>query len=130
MNLEQDLRPFPVSKDILDTANSLCWFAADASWMLGVVSLGLFFMIPTIISGILLLYIEKRKPVIFINVAINCWILMNSFWMLSEGQPDGPYGVYSKVFFALGVMAVFIASLLSKNLADTFSHFRRFRVLK
>lgn len=130
METSQDLRDFPVSKNILDTANSLFWFAADAAWMLGAVSVGLLCMVPTIVSGLLLLYVEKRKPVIFINLAINCWIMMNTFWMLSEGQPDGPYSTYSKVFFVLGVLAVFIATLLSKSLADTFSHFRRFRVLK
>lgn len=128
MGTEKDFRSFPLSKDLLDTANSVCWFAADASWMMGVVSLGLFLMIPTIISGLCLLYIEKRKPVIAINVAINCWIMMNGFWMLSEGHPEGSYSFYSRVFFILGVISVFAATLLSKSMVETFSHFRRFRI--
>ena len=61
-------RPFPVSKDALDTLNSMSWFMMDAFWMLEKTSLGKIFVLPTILSGLLLLYIEKRRTVFWLSL--------------------------------------------------------------
>lgn len=123
-------RPFFVSKDALDTVNSITWFFADALWMLEAHIPATLFIIPTILTGLLLLYIEKRLPVTFINISINCWIWMNTLWMVSDSYNQPQLLFYSKVLFALGIIFILVSAFASKNLRETFSHFRRFRAMK
>ncbi len=115
-------RRFPVGKDALDTLNSVSWFMMDAFWMLEKTSLGKVFVLPTILSGILLLYIEKRRTVFWINLAINSWIWMNTFWMYERLA-------LARISFGFGLLCVVAAILEAKSLRETFSHFRRFRIL-
>jgi hypothetical protein len=124
MNCEsfESTRAFPISKDLLDTANSVFWFLMDAMWMLGFTSLAKFSIIPTIATGLMLLYIEKRSTVFWINLAINCWILMNTLWMLEHIAA-------ARFTFAVGMACVGVAVYKGDSLRETFSHFRRFRVL-
>lgn len=120
-------RPFPLSKDSLDTINSVAWFFMDAFWMLGLTGAGLFFILPTVLTGLGLLYIEKRPAVFSINIAINCWIWMNTLWMLSDALKDPSLLVWARGMFAAGALFIAAAAVRAGNLRETFSHFRRFR---
>ena len=126
MNNEQ--RPFFISKDLLDSTNSVSWFLMDASWMLEVQELSIFMIIPTILSGLFLCYIEKRRTHTLINVAILCWICMNISWMFSEVLELNSYLRLAKIFFILGSLFVILALITSENISETFSHFKRFRI--
>lgn len=126
MNINE--RPFFLSKDALDTVNSVAWFFMDAFWMLGLTQAGLFFVLPTVLTGFGLLYIEKRPAVFRINVAINCWIWMNTLWMLSDALKDPGLLVFARAMFAAGVLFILAALAQAGNIRETFSHFRRFRV--
>lgn len=123
-------RPFLLSKDALDTTNSVAWFFMDAFWMLGLSGAGIFFIFPTVLTGLGLLYIEKRPAVFKINLAINCWIWMNSMWMLSDSFHLPGLMLYAKAIFAAGVFFIMLALFQSGNIRETFSHFRRFRTLR
>lgn len=120
-------RPFVLSKDMLDTTNSVAWFFMDAFWMFGLPILGMLFILPTVITGIGLLYIEKRPAVFKINIAINCWIWMNIFWMFSDIWELPVYLTLAKCCFAGGLLSMLAALEQSGNVRETFSHFRRFR---
>jgi hypothetical protein len=126
MNNEQ--RPFFISKDLLDSTNSVSWFLMDASWMLGVQELSIFMILPTILSGLFLCYIEKRRTHTLINVAILCWICMNISWMFSEVLELNSYLSLAKIFFIMGSLFVILALITSENISETFSHFKRFRI--
>jgi hypothetical protein len=115
-------RPFFFSKDTLDTANSVSWFLMDALWMLNLTSWGMFFLFPTLLTGLALLYIEKRRSVFWINLAINCWIWMNTLWMFDQIP-------WARTAFFCGLLFIAIAILEARSLRETFSHFRRFRIL-
>jgi hypothetical protein len=130
MNNNPNERSFWISKDGLDTVNSVAWFFMDAFWMLGLAQAGLFFIIPTVLTGLGLLYIEKRPAVLKINIAINCWIWMNVLWMASDAFRLPGLLDYSKAMFAAGVGFIVLAGAQSGNLKETFSHFRRFRTVK
>lgn len=130
METENPFRPFPISKEMLDTINSVCWFLADAFWMIDLLPVGFALMIPTVITGLCLLYVEKRKPILLINLAINCWIFMNSLWMISDADLQGPYLTAAKLCFVMGLLFIMGSVWLSKSWKDTFSHFKRFRSLK
>ena len=113
----------------METVNSLAWFSMDAAWMLQENRVAYVMIVPTVITGVLLCFMEKRhRSVMFINLAVLCWIGMNICWMLSETLKDDHLLPVAKSFFGAGVVFVFIAGLLAKNLLETFSHFRRFRV--
>lgn len=127
---EENFRPFFISKEVLDTINSIAWFIADAAWMLGSLKLAVLFMIPTILSGLVLLYVEKRPSILLINLAINCWIFMNTLWILIDVYPGDITYYGSRAFFGLGILSIVLAGLLSQNLQETFSHFKRFRSIR
>jgi len=130
MNNNAPQRPFFMSKDALDTTNSVAWFFKDAFWMLGLAGTGVFFIFPTVLTGLGLLYIEKRPAIFMINLAINCWIWMNTMWMLSDAFKLPGLMVYAKAIFAAGVLFIMLALVQSGNIRETFSHFRRFRTLR
>jgi uncharacterized membrane protein YczE len=123
-------RSFFISKDILDTINSVSWFLMDASWMLQVEQISMFMIIPTILSGIFLCYIEKRKTHTLINIAILNWICMNISWMFSEVLDKPEFLLMAKSFFIVGVIFIGLAIYFTENIAETFSHFKRFRIKK
>jgi hypothetical protein len=126
--MNQEQRPFFISKDLLDSTNSVSWFLMDASWMLGVEELSIFMILPTILSGLFLCYIEKRRTHTLINIAILCWICMNISWMFSEVLEINSYLTLAKIFFGTGSLFVILALLTSENISETFSHFKRFRI--
>ncbi len=119
-----------IAKDSLDTINSVAWFFMDAFWMLGLAKVGLFFIIPTVLTGLCLLWLEKRPVLFKINVGINCWILMNVTWMLSDAYKMPRLLGYSRGMFVVGVLFIAAAGLQSGNIRETFSHSRRFRTAR
>jgi hypothetical protein len=121
-------RPFFVSKDVLDSVNSVSWFLMDACWMLQAEKISVMMIVPTILSGIFLVYIEKRVSVTFINLAILSWICMNVSWMFSEVLNLSSYLVMAKTFFGVGCLFILLAVIKSNSVSDTFSHFKRFRI--
>jgi hypothetical protein len=121
-------RPFFVSKHILDTVNSLSWFIMDASWMFELSTIYMIMLFPTLLTGLFLCYIERDNSLTMINIAIFNWICMNVSWMFSETYHDLFYLSLAKIFFGMGVLFMMLAVVTSKNLADTFSHFKRFRM--
>lgn len=123
-------RDFFLSKDFLDTLNSLSWFFMDALWMLGYTSLAEVMIPLTILSAIFLIYIEKKLSLFFINLGILFWILMNVTWMISEARPEILTSTTPKVFFAMGVFSILVSVFTTQNIKETFSHFKRFRIKK
>lgn len=121
-------RPFIVSKDVLDTINSVTWFFMDASWMLQMREVSLAMIVPTILTGLVLCYMEKRKNITFINIAILCWICMNVSWMFSDIHQVSSYLMIAKIFFCTGLFFIVLAIATSEHISDTFSHFKRFRI--
>lgn len=126
--MKENERDFFVSKDALDTINSLAWFLMDAAWMLQIKQVAVAMIVPTLLSGLFLCYIEKRKNVTYINFAIVSWIVMNASWMFSEDFYEEEFMLAAKMSFILGVGFIAMAVAASKNLSETFSHFKRFRI--
>lgn len=126
--MTNEQRPFFISKDLLDSLNSVSWFLMDASWMLQAEEISIFMILPTVLSGIILCYIEKRRTHTLINIAILSWICMNISWMFSEVLALSSYLTIAKVFFVTGCLFVILALITSENVSETFSHFKRFRI--
>lgn len=98
--------------------------------MLQMPQVGLSLIAPTALTGILLLYIEKRRQVLWINIAINCWIWMNAIWMISDIGGHADWIVYSRALFGVAIVFIGFALFDTKNVREVFSHFRRFRMMR
>lgn len=126
--MNENERDFFISKDTLDTVNSFAWFMMDATWMLEMKQVATAMILPTLLSGVFLCYIEKRKSVALINLSLVCWIIMNVSWMFSESYYEQAFMAVAKVSFLTGLVLIATAAYYSKNMSDTFSHFKRFRI--
>jgi hypothetical protein len=123
-------RKFPICKDTLDTVNSFSWFLMDAAWMIDMPTIAKIMAPIVLMSAIALTYLDKRRNVMFINMAIVFWILMNISWMAAELLLQEQLHFYSKIFFAFGLTSITAALIVSPNVKETFSHFRRFRKMR
>ena len=117
-------------KDIVETLNSLTWFAMDAAWMLEYKDASLILIIPTIMTGLILCFMEKKKSLTLINISILCWICMNISWMLSELIPSRNLLGLAQGCMVVGISTMGIAIYLSNDRSETFFHFKRSRVKK
>ena len=125
---ETRFRGFAKHKDVLDTVNSLSWFLMDACWMMGFFPAAFLASPVVVLSGFLLCLIDRRPAFVAINIGIICWIFMNLSWMISDVHNKEAWLLASRCFFVLGVLGIGAAIYLSKNLRETFSQFRRFRI--
>lgn len=124
---------FFFNKDHLELVSSLFWFLMDASWMFELNSLALIFVFPTVVTGALLVLLEKNPSFRWVNLAVLFWMIMNAGWLASEILGDPDLLIASKVSFVLGVLSLFQAVRLQKSqkgLALLLAHFRRFRLGK
>jgi len=61
------------------------WIFKDMSWSMGWKELGLFMILPTLSLALYLTYkFKKDQTEWYHNLAVICWILANSYWMISE----------------------------------------------
>ena len=115
-------------KDLLDSTNSLSWFFMDACWMLKHEELAILFAPVVLGSGIILVSIDERRPQLCINLGIVSWILMNICWMMAEIVPNLIPHWLLLFFLFSGLVSILFALIISNNIKETFSHFRRFRL--
>ena len=82
------------------------WLIKDSCWMLGFKTLGTVMIVPTIGLAILIVYHTRKTTDLYINLAILCWIVANSFWMLMEFYSLLNYKGIASIPFALGFLCV------------------------
>lgn len=117
------------SFELLDSLNSAMWFLMDAAWMFHWDVLAYIMIIPVVITGIAAIVVaEKVAHIIFIYLALNCWIFMNVFWLIGDLQSISSLLTVSKTFFFIGVFMIIVSLLIPGNRKKTLSAFRRFRV--
>ncbi len=98
----------------------ICWMSKH--------EMGAYFLAPVVlVSALALCYMERRITHMFINFAILNWIIMNIAWMALEYHPNLMHSSVPFWPMAMGFFSIGLAALLSRDLRDTFSHFRRFR---
>lgn len=115
--------------DISDSVNSVLWFCMDASWLMGWKFSAYILIVPVIITGVLtLVSTEKRADVFFSIFALNCWILMNAFWMVGDIESMPSLLVCSKVFFGIGFFCIILSVIISGDWRNALSSFKRIRI--
>lgn len=117
-----------VSKELLEIINSLSWLLMDAMWMLNTLEWSYSFIIPTVLSGFWLLFKEEKLDGLLVAFAALMWSVMNSIWLLGETLNMPGYLFACKVCLVFGLGSLVTGLLLSKDLTQTVSAFKRFRI--
>lgn len=100
-----DLRAF-------ENMHIVLWLIKDTCWALEFKAGGIIMIIPTISMAAFLTFKSKRDICEFLHsVAVLCWILANSVWMLGEFfNHDTRF--YAAVLFIIGLSSIAIYYLL------------------
>lgn len=95
---------------VVDPLNSVAWFAMDAFWMCKLAWAAYAFAGLTVVTGVWLLALgwRRRRGVLFADLGLNCWIAMNTVWLVADlnDRPTPlavavPLAVLGGVFLAL-----------------------------
>ena len=119
------MQPTPPSKRIVDAVNSAAWFTMDALWIARLewpayAAAGL-----TVATGLVLLALSWRynRSDLFADLAVNCWIAMNTIWFVSDiNELETP-------LFLVGAVAVLGAVFIAAAIWQS-EDFRRMRVFR
>jgi len=114
-------------RENLEMGNSILWFAMDALWMLNQTWLSALIGVPTLLSGLALTLLARKKEVLAIDLAVFLWIVMNYCWLMSEYLESPILLTLSKVGFCFGVLSLFAAIRLGNSWRSALASFRRFR---
>ena len=115
----------PSSKRVVDAVNSAAWFTMDAFWIFRLqwpayIAAGL-----TVATGVLLLALAWRQDRgdLFADLGLNCWIAMNTVWLVSDlTGHETPLGLAGAIA-ALGAAFIAAAAWHSQDL-------RRLRIFR
>lgn len=84
----------------------LFWLIKDSCWMLEIKWLGALMVVPTLGIAAWIIYVTRKLPEVYINVAIFFWITANSYWMIMEVFFDNAHRYLAAIPFALGFIFV------------------------
>jgi hypothetical protein len=69
----------------MENLHIVFWLFKDLAWCLGIKTLGIAMIFPTLIISIIITYRTKElMSELCHNLAVTVWILANSYWMISE----------------------------------------------
>ena len=76
---------------VVDPVNSITWFLMDALWMCKLEWPAYAFAALTVATGVWLLALgrRQRRGQLLADLGLNCWIAMNTVWLVSDlnGHP-------------------------------------------
>ena len=80
------------------------WLLKDICWMMEFKILGVIMILPTITMAVYILVRYSKSHDLYINLAVLCWILANSTWMILEFFTLAPK-YYGLPFFIIGILS-------------------------
>jgi hypothetical protein len=70
---------------VFENSHIIFWLLKDMSWAFGFKLLGMLMIFPTLFISIVVTYmLRQEKREWYHNNAVTCWIIANSYWMISE----------------------------------------------
>jgi hypothetical protein len=118
---------------VLESIGSLFWFLMDGCWMLGLGGLARALALPTVATQLVALRHTPRSVVeLAITGSINCWVLMNVFWMFGDLDDRPGLLTAARFAFAAGLGLLSLAALHARSTAElrkrALVRFRRLRL--
>lgn len=92
-----------LSNRLIENIHVGLWLIKDMCWMLESKLLGCIMIAPTILAALFIIYKSQKDTELWVNLAVFCWILANSTWMLVEFF-QLKTKLYSLPFFILGIL--------------------------
>lgn len=87
MNMDQTKTQFelPLKLRQFENLHIIFWLLKDMAWSMGWRLMGISMIIPTLLISIYMTRKFKGNPSEWYhNMAVICWIVANSYWMISE----------------------------------------------
>lgn len=93
----------------IENLHILLWLLKDICWVADLKWMGTFMILPTISVAIWLTWkLRKSYSELMHNLAVILWIMANATWMIGEFFFDDGTRPMALVFFALGLMLLFV----------------------
>jgi hypothetical protein len=120
---ENEHPPRSFAKRVVDPLNSVTWFAMDLFWMCKLAWPAYTFSALTVVTGVWLLVLgwRQKRGVLYADLGLNCWIVMNTIWLVSDLNSRRTPLEVTVPLAVVGAMFIVIAARKAQD-------FRRFRI--
>ena len=92
----------------IENLHIVFWLVKDLSWAMLWKPLGMFMILPTIGAALMITWQTRNiKAELFHNLAVDCWICANAYWMIAEfyDKPES-YRLFTAIPFAFGLFFI------------------------
>lgn len=91
----------------LENTHILLWLIKDTCWVLNFKPLGVFMILPTVFMAVYLTILSRADfKELLHNIAVTCWILANSVWMIGEFFFNDSTRFIAASFFIIGLISI------------------------
>ena len=98
----------PMNIRKFENIHILLWLLKDLCWVTLSETLAVIMIIPTVALAFYIAWLSRvEKSELFHNLAVCCWIMANSTWMLGELFYHGATKNVAILFFAIGLFFIF-----------------------
>ena len=113
------------SKAVIDPINTAAWFTMDALWLAKLEWPAYAAAALTVLTGVMLLILGRRegRGALYADLGLNCWIVMNTVWLIHDLNDHDTPRSFAAVMGALGAFFILAAARHSQDL-------RRVRIFK
>ena len=118
--------PTPLfSKPVIDPINTAAWFTMDALWLAKLEWPAYAASALTVLTGVMLLILGRRegRGALYADLGLNCWIMMNTVWLIHDLNDRDTPRSFAAVMGLLGAFFILAAARHSQDL-------RRMRIFK
>lgn len=89
----------------IENLHILFWLLKDMCWVMLWKPLGIFMILPTLSAAILITWqTRKIKAELLHNLAVDCWISANAYWMVTEFMNRENLRIYTCIPFSIGLL--------------------------
>lgn len=87
----------------------LLWLLKDSCWIVGLKPLGMAMIVPTLGLAAYITFINRKDRAELVhNLAVCCWIMANSVWMIGEFYYEDSLRPQAALFFGLGLVILLL----------------------
>ncbi len=113
MQEENKAFEIPVYLRKFENLHIVFWLIKDMSWSMGWTVLGIIMIAPTLLLSIYMTYkLRRNTSEWFHNNAVICWIIANSYWMISEFYGFEENFIYGNIKFVHLALIPFVGGLI------------------
>jgi hypothetical protein len=106
-----------------ENVHILLWLIKDLCWVTLSQTLGVIMIVPTVTLAFFIAWLSRAdKAELFHNLAVCCWIMANSVWMIGEFYYNDNTRTIAAVFFVIGLLFIVTYYLFIKQKKESPDH--------